>query len=120
MHGDPIHLELQLASRVSCLHLCIQAQLSDAPGFATALILIFITCFIVAPALGLLLVRAFLAREEQNDDRACGNCGYDLTNNVSGACPECGRAIPTWQREQLSVRASVQTGNDEEPPANSR
>lgn len=24
----------------------------------------------------------------------CGACGYDLTANVSGVCPECGAAIP--------------------------
>ncbi len=26
---------------------------------------------------------------------ACRNCFYDLTGNESGACPECGSAIPT-------------------------
>ena len=24
----------------------------------------------------------------------CGTCGYDLTGNVSGSCPECGTVIP--------------------------
>jgi len=24
----------------------------------------------------------------------CLNCGYDLTGNVSGICPECGAVIP--------------------------
>jgi hypothetical protein len=24
----------------------------------------------------------------------CGQCGYDLTGNVSGVCPECGWRIP--------------------------
>ena len=24
----------------------------------------------------------------------CARCGYDLTGNVSGACPECGTPIP--------------------------
>lgn len=23
----------------------------------------------------------------------CSNCGYDLTGNVSGVCPECGRVL---------------------------
>ena len=23
----------------------------------------------------------------------CQGCGYDLTGNVSGVCPECGRAV---------------------------
>ncbi|HOW17482.1 MAG TPA: hypothetical protein PLC79_00480 [Phycisphaerae bacterium] len=25
----------------------------------------------------------------------CGRCGYDLTGNVTGVCPECGWAIPS-------------------------
>lgn len=28
------------------------------------------------------------------DDQHCGICGYDLTGNVSGRCPECGRVVP--------------------------
>jgi hypothetical protein len=24
---------------------------------------------------------------------ACGHCGYNLTGNVSGICPECGKAL---------------------------
>jgi hypothetical protein len=27
-------------------------------------------------------------------DAACLSCGYDLTGNTSGVCPECGTAIP--------------------------
>lgn len=26
---------------------------------------------------------------------ACGRCGYDLTGNVSGTCPECGWRVPS-------------------------
>lgn len=26
----------------------------------------------------------------------CKGCGYDLTGNTSGICPECGRPIPTY------------------------
>lgn len=27
---------------------------------------------------------------EYREDSACSNCGYDLTGNATGACPECG------------------------------
>lgn len=29
-----------------------------------------------------------------DNPRHCGQCGYDLTGNVSGICPECGWKIP--------------------------
>ena len=29
------------------------------------------------------------------EDRCCRQCGYDLTGNVSGRCPECGTATVT-------------------------
>ena len=28
----------------------------------------------------------------------CQHCGYNLTGNVSGRCPECGTQIAEWQR----------------------
>jgi hypothetical protein len=29
----------------------------------------------------------------------CRNCGYDLTGNLSGACPECGTRVTTKRLE---------------------
>jgi len=47
--------------------------------------------------LPLLWCGAFLSsrmrRRRSPEDGACGNCGYNLTGNVSGVCPECGTAI---------------------------
>jgi hypothetical protein len=28
------------------------------------------------------------------DPNLCNTCGYDLTGNISGICPECGRPVP--------------------------
>ena len=33
-------------------------------------------------------------RERQPPPGHCRRCGYDLTGNVSGICPECGTAVP--------------------------
>jgi hypothetical protein len=33
-------------------------------------------------------------RSEEDDRDACLNCGYNLTGNISGMCPECGERIP--------------------------
>ncbi len=30
-------------------------------------------------------------KEVEYDGSSCRQCGYDLTGNVSGVCPECGR-----------------------------
>jgi predicted RNA-binding Zn-ribbon protein involved in translation (DUF1610 family) len=32
----------------------------------------------------------------------CQTCGYDLTGNVSGVCPECGKPIPNDLRKKLA------------------
>ena len=31
---------------------------------------------------------------QKNDQPACNSCGYSLTGNTSGTCPECGSPIP--------------------------
>jgi len=30
----------------------------------------------------------------------CCRCGYDLTGNISGVCPECGKPVPTADEPQ--------------------
>ena len=59
-----------------------------------ALPLLAVTAAALACPAGLLMWKA-LPREQQRVRRArgqCAGCGYDLTANVSGACPECGAA----------------------------
>ncbi len=34
----------------------------------------------------------------------CQSCGYNLTGNVSGKCPECGTSIPKEIQEKLTTR----------------
>lgn len=41
--------------------------------------------------------KRFLAEE-------CQSCGYNLTGNVSGICPECSAALPTSGKGELSFR----------------
>ena len=36
--------------------------------------------------------RSFRARSAGRGAHLCPRCGYDLTGNVSGVCPECGTA----------------------------
>ncbi len=45
--------------------------------------------FCVAPAIALWLLSAL----PHFPPGHCRNCGYDLTGNVSGRCPECGSEV---------------------------
>jgi uncharacterized RDD family membrane protein YckC len=40
---------------------------------------------------------------------ACENCGYDLTGNTSGICPECGASISQRNAELLAARQTSVT-----------
>ena len=35
----------------------------------------------------------------------CQKCGYNLTGNTSGVCPECGRSIPQVCAQDVKARA---------------
>ncbi len=52
----------------------------------------------------LALIRGPVRRWRRRRKGLCAKCGYDLTGNVSGACPECGTAIVAV-RTTSNVRA---------------
>jgi len=41
----------------------------------------------------IVLLRGHLRRRRRRRARKCTGCAYDLTSNVSGVCPECGRVV---------------------------
>jgi hypothetical protein len=45
----------------------------------------------------------FWRQDLRRPDSCC--CGYDLTGNVSGRCPECGRVVAQSPRVRMSGRA---------------
>lgn len=45
-------------------------------------------------ALGALLIAYLRDENRQRAPEQCPACGYDLTGNVSGVCPECGTVTP--------------------------
>jgi hypothetical protein len=72
------------------------------------------------PLLPLLIVlaaaTAFLwYRDRPMPPGHCTRCGYDLTGNVSGICPECGVPIPEATKEALTQ----QTDDDKTQRAHS-
>ena len=48
---------------------------------------------IVPPAIIVIWRRAKYRRNVEGSKFQCNHCGYDLTGNVSGACPECGTPV---------------------------
>jgi len=44
-----------------------------------------------------------LRRRRWQREGRCLSCGYDLTGNVSGVCPECGKGVPRELRDSEEV-----------------
>lgn len=54
-------------------------------------------------------VTAFWTTRRRMSTRHCKHCGYDLTGNVSGVCPECGAAISEAELRKIAGSRSEQT-----------
>lgn len=65
------------------------------------------------PLAGLIALTGWLWRRDRIPPGCCRHCGYDLTGNVSGRCPECGCACGgrhdyfTSERPARSIRPST-------------
>lgn len=81
------------------------ASLGGGPNWTDLLRLVAMAAMFTVPAaLPIGLVVGFCRSCGAKDHArrvagACGNCGYNLTGNVSGVCPECGAAISPRQHE---------------------
>ncbi len=87
-----------LAFSVCWVLLCLCLGLALALGGGSMNSALFQICLCVAILAALTTSRAVYMglrwRCVVFDGRHCTNCEYDLTGNVSGACPECGREVP--------------------------
>ncbi len=72
----------------------LSSALTSAVIRVAALAWVVLAAYLVAIRLaGLAVVRMFVVTVVVQDGTLCGACGYDLTGNVSGVCPECGTEI---------------------------
>lgn len=63
-------------------------QIPNPPTWTSMVVIpLWIPVFVMALPTGWLWLR------RRRSTGGCTNCGYDLTGNISGTCPECGRAI---------------------------
>jgi hypothetical protein len=54
------------------------------------------------PFLGVALPTAYLFWRDRRYPRGhCQTCGYDLTGNTSGVCPECGELVTASSAEEV-------------------
>jgi hypothetical protein len=60
----------------------------SGPGAVAFRIPVHLLLGVSVPMLAVPLLKRYLHRESGS----CTKCGYDLTGNVSGVCPECGEA----------------------------
>ncbi len=56
--------------------------------------------WLVCGLLGCLVVPLWWRDRRRIPPGHCPRCGYDLTGNVSGRCPECGAAVPAGAAPQ--------------------
>ena len=63
----------------------------DTPYWKLCLLFIVLPCWRA-------LRRYLRRRDDHPGDVRCSSCGYNLTGNLSGICPECGTAVPTTAR----------------------
>ena len=56
--------------------------------------ILFVSAMTIIPAAVLIWIGAILSRQEMRGTPGhCAECGYCLTGNASGVCPECGKRI---------------------------
>jgi hypothetical protein len=56
--------------------------------------ILFVSAMTVIPAAVLIWIGAVLSQQEMRGTPGhCARCGYCLTGNASGVCPECGTRI---------------------------
>ena len=73
-----------------------------ATALASIAVAVLLAAVLGGPFVGLDMLQ--VAKALASEVKICLQCGYDLTGNISGVCPECGSPTETSGRAPLSVR----------------
>jgi hypothetical protein len=65
-----------------------------SPRFAIAPVLVASLSYLLS-VIATWMIAARIRRLRLRVPYSCAGCGYNLTGNVSGVCPECGTSVPT-------------------------
>jgi hypothetical protein len=73
-------------------------MLHGAPGYTHLTLPFFLLLLVTTPLTVILWAHPLSRRprwlDRRYSDGCCPSCGYNLTANVSGICPECGKPVP--------------------------
>ncbi len=64
-----------------------------SPGYIVAMAVGVVVQWLAIRLVGLWVVRSLIRRVVLQTGSLCRSCGYNLTGNVTGVCPECGERI---------------------------
>ena len=71
-----------------------EVRANDKGPAYVAFMMVGVTAYLVIVRLvGLWVVRSLIRRVVLQTGSLCRSCGYNLTGNESGVCPECGEEI---------------------------
>ncbi len=95
IHFSSVGFMLCLSDLFSDYYRLLPRQFSKTPF----LVIFSFSPFFIAILLAYYVVS--ISRTELDDYGHCDECGYNLTGNKSGVCPECGTTIPSGQIVRL-------------------
>ncbi len=92
-------------SRIACWP---AVRKSSASALFGTVVIVPLWCLSL-PAIGFVLAASWLRHRRPQGGR-CRVCGYDLTGNVSGRCPECGTVVPSMPGAMVKDRCGWHGG----------
>lgn len=75
---------------------CLQTKINCHTTYAV------VPFWIIETPAAIVIIFIIFRRCRRRDPQDCWNCGYHLSFNTSGCCPECGLAISDENREAIS------------------
>jgi hypothetical protein len=77
---------------------------TTALGSVAAILLLSLTLMSPSLAMGLVAKAKENKKADTSEAPICACCGYNLTGNVSGVCPECGTTIDTHRSDEAEMK----------------